>query len=128
MTGAGMFLSGVALFLFLRPRHPLRNLSGVLGLLVAMLGLVGAMGYLSGTPLLYGGEVIPMAVTTTVAFLVLGVGLTAAAGPECWPLRTLVGDSVRARLLRIFLPLTGVIVLAHGWLNQTIPGLFSNPP
>jgi signal transduction histidine kinase len=92
-----------------------------------MLGLVGTMGYLFGTPLLYGGGVIPMAVNTTVAFLVLGVGLTAAAGPECWPLRTLLGPSVRARLLRTFLPLTGFIVLAQGWLNQIIPGLFSNP-
>ena len=127
MTGAGMFISGIALFLLLRPRHPIRNLSGVLGLLVAMLGLVGTMGYLFGTPLLYGGDVIPMAATTTVAFLVLGVGLTAAAGPECWPLRALVGDSVRARLLRTFLPLTGFIVLAQGWLHQIIPGLGSNP-
>ena len=114
MTGAGAFISGVALFLLLRPRYPIRNLSGILGLLVGMLGLVGTMGYLFGTPLLYGGDVIPMAATTTGAFLVLGVGLTAAAGPECWPLRRLVGDSVRARLLRIFLPLTGFIVLAQG--------------
>ena len=68
-----------------------------------------------------------MAANTTVAFLVLGVGLTAAAGPECWPLRTVVGPSVRARLLRTFLPLTGFIVLAQGWLYQIILGLFANP-
>ena len=127
MTGAGMCISGVALFLLLRPRNPFRNLSGILGLLVAMLGLVGTMGYLFGTPLLYGGDVIPMAVTTTIAFLLLGVGLTAAAGPACWPLRALAGSSVRARLLRTFLPLTGGIVLAQGWLNQIILGLGSNP-
>ena len=127
MTGAGMCISGIALFLLLRPRHPIRNLSGVLGVLVAMLGLVGTMGYLFGTPLLYGGDVIPMAANTTVAFLLLGVGLTAAAGPECWPLRALVGDSVRARLLRTFLPLTGGIVLAQGWLHQIIPGLGFEP-
>jgi signal transduction histidine kinase len=127
MTGAGMFISGSAMLLVLRPGRPVRNLSGVLGSLTAMLGLVGTIGYLFGTPLLYGGTVIPMAVNTTVAFLVLGVGLMAAAGPECWPVRTLVGDSVRARLLRTFLPLTGFIVLAQGWLHQMNPGLFSNP-
>jgi signal transduction histidine kinase len=127
MTGGGMFISGIALFLLLRPRYPLRNLSGVLGLLVAMQGLVGATGYLFGTPLLYGGEVIPMAATTTVAFLVLGVGLTAAAGLECWPLRALVGPSVRAGLLRVFLPLMVAIVIAQGWLHQIILGLGSNP-
>ena len=31
LTGAGMFSSGVALFLVLGTRHPIRNLSGVLG-------------------------------------------------------------------------------------------------
>ena len=127
MTGAGMCISGIALFLVLRTRHPIRNLPGVLGLLVAMLGLVGTVGYLFGTPLLSGGDVIPMAANTTFAFLLLGVGLTAAAGPECWPLRTLVGSSVRARLLRTFLPLTGFIILVQGWLNQIISGQFSNP-
>jgi signal transduction histidine kinase len=127
MTGAGMFVSGMALSLVLGTRRPIRNLSGVLGLLVAMLGLVGTMGYLFGTPLLYGANVIPMAANTAFALLLLGVGLTAAAGPECWPLRALVGSSVRARLLRTFLPLTGVIILAQGWLNQFIPGLFANP-
>ncbi len=127
MTGAGMCISGIALFLLLRPCQAIRNLSGVLGLLVAMFGLVGTVGYLFGTPLLYGGNIIPMAANTTIAFLVLGVGLTAAAGPECWPLGGLVGDSVRARLLRTFLPLTGCIVLAQGWLHQIIPDLVSNP-
>ena len=122
MTGAGMFASGVALSLVLGTRRPIRNLSGVLGLLAAMLGLVGTVGYLFGTPLLYGGKVIPMAANTTFALLVLGVGLTAAAGPECWPLRALVGSSVRARLLRTFVPLTGVIILAQGWLSQFISG------
>ena len=123
LTGAGMCISGIALFLVLRPRHSIRNLPGVLGLLVALLGLVGTMGYLFGTPLLYGGDVIPMAAITSITFLVLGVGLTAAAGPECWPLRALMGDSVRARLLRTFLPLTGFIILAQGWLHQIILGL-----
>jgi signal transduction histidine kinase len=127
MTGAGMCIAGIALFVVLWPCQAIRNLSGVLGLLVAMLGLVAAVGYLFGTPLLYGGNIIPLAAITTVAFLVLGAGLTAAAGLECWPLRALMGDSVRARLLRTFLPLTGCIVLVQGWLHQIIPGLFTNP-
>ena len=51
MTGAGTFISGISLFpSSLRPRHPIRNLSGILGLLVAMLGLPGTMGYLFLAP------------------------------------------------------------------------------
>jgi signal transduction histidine kinase len=127
LTGAGMFISGAALFLVLGTRPPIRNLSGVLGLLTAMLGLFGTAGYLFGTPLLYGGNVIPMAANTSFAFLVLGLGLTAAAGPECWPLRALVGSSVRARMLRTFVPLAGFMVLGQGWLYQIMPRLGSNP-
>jgi signal transduction histidine kinase len=127
MTGAGMFIAGIALFLVLRPRNPIRNLTGASGLLVAMLGLVGTMGYLFGTPLLYGGNVIPMAASTTFAFLMLGVGLMAAAGPECFPLRAFAGSSVRAKLLRTSLPLMGFTILAQGWFHQIIPSLFSNP-
>ena len=68
-----------------------------------------------------------MAVTTTIAFLLLGLGLTAAAGPESFPLRSLAGPSVRARLLRVFLPLSVSMIIAQGWLHQIIPGLFHNP-
>ena len=92
-----------------------------------MLGLVGTMGYLFGTPLLYGGNVIPMATNSTFAILLLGVGLTAAAGPESWPLRALVGSAVRARMLRTFVPLAGFMVLVQGWLYQIIPRIGSNP-
>ena len=127
LTGAGMFISGAALFLVLGTRYFIRDLPGVLGLLTAMLGLVGTAGYLFGTPLLYGGNVIPMAANTSFAFLVLGLGLTAAAGPECWPLRALVGSSVRARMLRTFVPLAGFMVLGQGWLYQIMPRLGSNP-
>jgi PAS domain-containing protein len=127
ITGGIMFLSGVSLFLILRPYHATRNLPGVLGSLVAILGLIATTGYLFGTPLLQGGEVIPMAVTTTIAFLLLGVGLTAAAGPESLPLRALRGPSVRARMLRVFLPLSVTMIIAQGWLHEIIPGLFHNP-
>ena len=127
LTGAGMFLSGFNMFLLLRPRAGLRRLASVLGSLVAMNGFIGATGYLFGTPLLYDGGVVPIAANTSIAFLLLGIGLIAAAGPELFPLRLLVGSSVRARLLRVFLPLTVSIILAQGWVNQVIPRLFPNP-
>jgi PAS domain S-box-containing protein/putative nucleotidyltransferase with HDIG domain len=126
-TGCIMFLSGVGAFLILRPSAAARDPAAVLGSIVSILGLIGATGYLFGTPLLQGGGVIPMALTTSLAFLVLGVGLTAAAGPESWLLRALAGPSVRARLLRVFLPLSVAIIIAQGWLHQAIPGSFGNP-
>ena len=70
-------------------------------------GLVFSLGYLfsPNAPLLYGTESIPMALNTALGFVVLGVGLAAAAGPRAFPLLRLAGPSIRARLLRVFLPL-----------------------
>jgi PAS domain S-box-containing protein len=42
------------------------------------------LGYLYGTPLLYGGGFIPPALTTSVAIALLGTALLAVAGPRAW--------------------------------------------
>ena len=52
-----------------------------------------------------------MALNTAISFLFLGIGLIATAGPDALPLRLLAGASIRARLLRAFLPFTVAIVL-----------------
>jgi diguanylate cyclase (GGDEF)-like protein len=95
--------------------------------IVIAVGLVVVLGYLYGAPLLYGGTVIPMALTTAFAFIFLGVGLIGAAGPAFWPVRPMIGSSTRARLLRTFLPVTVVLVLAIGWL-QTVTALRPTNP
>lgn len=94
---------------------------------VVLAGSVVALGYLYRTPLLYGATIIPVALTTAVAFVFLGTGLIAAAGPEFWPLRLFVGPSTRARLLRTFLPATAVIVLVQGWLDTLTVQSLANP-
>ena len=45
-----------------------------------------------------------MALNTALGFVGLGMGLAAAAGPGAFPLLRLSGPSIRARLLRVFLP------------------------
>jgi PAS domain S-box-containing protein len=50
------------------------------------------LAYLYGTPLLYGGSLIPPAASTTLAFAALGIALAALAGPQAWPR----GESARA--------------------------------
>ncbi len=90
---------------------------------VALTGyLVVLLGYLYGMPLLYGGKVIPVALTTTLAFLFLSGGIIAASGANHFPLRPFAGTSARALLLRAFLPVTVVVVLANGILYNVVPG------
>jgi hypothetical protein len=77
---------------------------GALATIAAIVGATVALGYAYGTPLLYGGGTIPVALPTGLSLLVLGVAAVLAAGPDVWPLDRLVGDEPRPRMLRAFLP------------------------
>lgn len=79
------------------------------------------LGYCYGTPLLYGGSVIPMALPEALGFIFLQVGIVIAIGPLHPPLRPLMGNSAHAQLLRAFLPITLVAVVLNGFLSQALP-------
>ena len=76
-----------------------RDWAGVGGLAVALFGAVFVLGYCYAAPLFYGGSSIPMALTTAMAFVLLGIGQMAAAGRSAFPIRLLTGSTTRARLL-----------------------------
>lgn len=124
ITGVLLFLAGGAMMLILcRDRWTaVQDTVGVLGFLVFLAGFIGTIGYLFGTPLLYGGRIIPQAALTVMAFLLLGAGLIAAGGPGSLVMRPFTGRSVRARLLRTFLPLTALMILAQGFLQEVVTG------
>ena len=122
VTGFLFFLSGLALLacLFGGSRRPPQEAASGLGLAVFIAGGVAVMGYLFGTPLLYGGATIPLAATTAGAFLFLGLGLTAAAGRETVLVRELSGSSASARLLRGILPIIVLAILIEGLLGTSL--------
>ncbi len=95
---------------------------GCCALIAGLTGLVFGLGYLfsPNAPLLYGTQSIPMALNTSLCFLGLGTGLATAAGPRSFPLRRLAGSSVRARLLRVFLPLVVGTVGVVAWLTHLV--------
>ncbi len=100
-----------------------RDCGGVGGVAVATSGAIFVLGYAYAAPLLYGGPLIPMALNTAVSFLLLGAGLIGAAGPDATPLRAMSGPSIRARLLRSFLPFTVILVLVSDWLTLSMAWL-----
>ncbi len=114
------------LLIALVPRPATLDGAGALSLAVMASGLVFSLGYLYAAPLFYGGPAIPMALNTAIAFFVLGLGLIGAAGPHALPARPFVGTSVRARLLRAFLPFTVVVVLVSDWSTQAV-AWFASP-
>ncbi|HEY1893032.1 MAG TPA: PP2C family protein-serine/threonine phosphatase [Chthoniobacterales bacterium] len=95
--------------------------AGPLGALAAVIGAVVLVGYWYGTPLLYGGHTIPVALSTACGFFLSGIGIVMAAGATGWPLRAFLGDSTRALLLRAFVPLITAAALINGWINARLP-------
>ncbi|MHC1753644.1 PAS domain S-box protein [Humidesulfovibrio sp.] len=129
LTSALFALAGCALWL-LHSRSAsaaatLRNdVAGYLGVLIVFIGLTLLGGYLHGAPFLYGTGVVPVAATTTVAFLCLGVGIVCAAGPGSLFLRAFFGDSVKARLMRIFPPMVAGMFLFHPGVELLVARVF----
>jgi PAS domain S-box-containing protein len=126
ITGVLFFLSGIALQLrlLLGTRHKISNIISSLGVITLTIGFIATIGYVFGTPLLYGGAITPLAATTAIGFLLLGFGLVAVAGPKNIFLQLFVGDSASGRLLRIFLPMTILAVLVQGFFSETLTNVY----
>ena len=78
------------------PTTEARDVGGVLGGLVALVGATVVLGYVYGAPLLYGGRVIPVALTAGLSLIGTGVALVALAGPSGLPLRPFFAGAARA--------------------------------
>lgn len=121
LTATNFFLAGTSLLLSLfNIKKYYKDIASGLAVIVIIIGTIVILGYLYRTPLFYGGEVVPMALTTAIAFVCLGVGLTLFIGKQYWPLCLLAGTSTHARLMRTFFPITIFVVLFEGWIYTYI--------
>jgi PAS domain S-box-containing protein/putative nucleotidyltransferase with HDIG domain len=105
-------------------RQTLLMVAGMLGALVLLGSCTAVLGYLFGAPFLNGPSIKPMPAISAIGLMLLGAGLAAAAGPEYFPLRLVVGPSFRARMLRIFLPLILAVIFFQGLLYSLFPQAF----
>ncbi len=107
--------------------QPYKNAASFLAMALITVAFIMFLGYLYGTPLLYGGTIIPVAFPTAVAFMFLGLGLISASGRQVPPVSVLSGPSVRSRLLRAFLPTIIVFVLIYGLIYKAVLFEARNP-
>jgi len=124
-TGALFFLAGLAAFaLLLRVRTHgrktrLGHWGGSLGSLVLAIGSLFCLAYLYGSPLLYGqGATVPMALTTALAFLMLGGATVGVSGKGAIPISLLAAArrtgkpiSARRRFLFLILIMVGACTM-----------------
>ena len=127
MTGIGFFIAGIGVLNYVlknRFEKESRWLGfsvGASGGIVTFFSVLMLFGYIYKQPFLYGqGSVVPMALTTSIAFLFLGIGIIAANGPGQLFTRFFAGDSTRARLLRVFIPLTILIILIKDAIDSLV--------
>jgi PAS domain S-box-containing protein len=123
-TAFGLLLASLGfLFLGFARRHRVRDAAGAsLALGVCLLGGVVTLGYVFGTPFLYGGTAVPMAFPTALAVGCLGLALVGLAPRDSAPLRPFTGPSIGAKLLRAFLPIAPGILVVEALVDQ-IEGL-----
>ncbi len=126
ITASNFVLTAGALMALSSSRF--RAVSGSLAALATIVASVVLVGYWYGTPLLYGGTIIPVAFTTACGFLLCGVAIVAAGGIEQWPLRLFHDDSTRALLLRVFVPIIIAAALINGWINTALLQRFRANP
>jgi signal transduction histidine kinase len=119
-----MILSG----LYMRSKYVLFS-STVLSLSVLSIGVFSTIGYLYGNPLFYeyGEPIRPIALLASLALIFLGLGALLSKGPGYWPLSSFTGTSVKARLLRILLPITIGIILIEGYILAVLLPESANP-
>ena len=118
ITATTFIFTAAGLFALAQTRRP--KSAGVFGAVATAVAAMVLTGYCYGTPLLYGGTVIPVAMSTACAFVLCGIAIVAAAGVEQWPLRMFHGDSTRALLLRTFVPLIVAAALVNGYINTAL--------
>lgn len=129
LTALGFLLSIPALILITRREPGKQARSATAGLALVLFALSGLiiLGYLYGAPLFYGGTTIPVALTSALSFWFLSLGLLEMAGPSTWPVSAYMGHSLRARLLRAFVPALVLIVLFQGLLSTAADPWITNP-
>ena len=125
-TAASFFICGLGILLLLAQSRRTRNSKRLgswasgMGLLTMLIGATVLLGYLYGTPFMYGGGTIPMAATTALAFMFLGLALITATGPDTPPMCKVTGHSTSAVLSRVFIPLVVAAVMLQGLLSRYV--------
>ncbi len=120
--------SGVLLFcLPTREKQQYNNAASFMALSVSGAGFIMVLGYLYGTPLLYGGTLIPVAFQTALSFLFLGLGIMLASGSSFPPIRLFTGSSSRSLLMRTFFPTVVGVVLLFEAIDKIAISSAANP-
>jgi PAS domain S-box-containing protein len=127
LSAVSLLLLGTGSFLLASGKPKLRLVAVGLANAAGIAGSVVLLGYLYGVPLLYGDRLRPVSLPAAISFVTYGATLLALAGPRYLPISALTGRATRARLLRFFLPVVGLVLIVDGLLAHYLPREADSP-
>ncbi|NVO10456.1 MAG: PAS domain S-box protein [Bacteroidales bacterium] len=116
VTGFLFLMAGISFLIKFKygEHHKTNNLISILGLLVAFFGFTVILGYLFQTPLLYKSKIIPMALSTAICFLFLGISIIFIAEQKNIITKQFVGKTPYNILIRTIIPILFTVILVQG--------------
>lgn len=124
LTAACFILIAFSLLIihFSSSKHPKwGRISFLLSSVVIIVSLLLITAYLLGTPLMYDGQFIPTALPTSLAFLMLSLGLFVYAGHNIWTEKET--SAINMRISMILVPIfillaTGIIMIGYFYYSH----------
>ncbi len=123
-TGAVFFFAGIGIIGLIATRSRYQKITrfghktGIIASLIMFTSLVFILAYAYGTPLMYNqGSTIPMAITTALGFLLLGLSILASSNKDSIPLRFFTRSDTPTRLLITFFPICILAVLLGSFVT-----------
>ncbi len=108
-------------------KHTIKYFGGSLLLLAFSLSSLLLIGYLLRAPLLFGSNIIPVALPTAICFWLLSITLLREIELKYWTFNWINKDSTEFILLKSFLPFAILIVITQGFLITIFTDANSNP-
>jgi diguanylate cyclase (GGDEF)-like protein/PAS domain S-box-containing protein len=118
-TAAGVLLeSGALLFLLNTSRWRFAaSVATLLGAVVTIVSLVILLAYSYGTPMFYGGAIVPVSMSTALAMVLVGVAQIELTLPAVPGMRAWRGDTTRGMLAHAFLPVMLAFMIVQSWVE-----------
>jgi PAS domain S-box-containing protein len=105
----------------------IKYFGGSIILFVFLFSSVLVIAYLYNAPLLFGSQVIPVALPAAVCFLLFTITLLRIYELKFWTFNLIKDNAIALQLLKSFLPIGAFIIILQGFLITNFSFIFNNP-
>ncbi len=115
--------------LSVRKNNPdwIKYIGGSFSLLVFLMSSVLLIGYMYKVPILYGSNIIPVSLPTSICFFLFSTTLIRFNESRFWTFNLITDNNITRQLLRSFLPVVVVIVIFQDYLIANLSFHLKNP-